>query len=83
LSFVRELERNQMDLLMFVEELVQSALARQDSWFVADHLLLDETRGVSADVAAQEIADRNELQLERFDDDALHGYRFWRRPRTA
>jgi len=68
---------------MFVEDLIRSALADQDSWFVGDYLLLDENRGVNADVLAQEIADRNDLLLERFDDDARRGYRFWRRSRAA
>jgi len=63
---------------MFVEDLIRSALADQDSWFVGDYRLLHENREMSSEAVAREIADRNELRLERFDDDVRHGYRFWR-----
>jgi hypothetical protein len=68
---------------MFAEDLIQSALADQDSWFVGDYLLLRENREASPEAVANEIAQRNDLRLERFDDDARHGYRFWRRSHTA
>jgi len=68
---------------MFAEDVILSALADQDSWFVGDTLLLHENRAGSAYVLAQEIAARNDLGLERFDDDARHGYRFSRLDRPG
>jgi hypothetical protein len=62
---------------MFAEDVILSALQEHQFWFVGDYLLEHEGRGVAESLARQ-IADRNELRLERVDEDDRHGYRFWR-----
>jgi hypothetical protein len=61
---------------MFAEDVILSALKEQKSCFVGDYLLGHEGRG--AEALARQIADPNELRLERVDQDGRHGYRFWR-----
>lgn len=65
---------------MFCEEVIVSALKEADSWFAADYLLEHGNPRESAFVIAKDIADRNDLQMERIDDDdeVRHGYKFWR-----
>jgi hypothetical protein len=62
---------------MFAEEVILSALKAQDSWFVSDYLLVHENRGINAEAVAKQIADDNELRLERVER-GRPGYRFWR-----
>lgn len=65
---------------MFAEDVILSALKEVDHWFVADYLLLHGNYGEDAAAIAREIADRNELRMERIDDhdQVRHGYKFWR-----
>ena len=58
--------------------MILAALKEQDWCFVTDYLLTDDNYGAGAEVLAREIADRNELRLERVQQSDRAGYKFWR-----
>lgn len=63
--------------LPFLDQVVLGGLKAGPSWFVADHLLISESRCSDPHQVAREIAVRNDLRWERVEDAKQSGYTFY------
>lgn len=60
----------------FLDQVVLGGLKAGPSWFVADHLLMSESRCPDPHKVAREIAERNDLRWKRTAHGSVEGYRF-------